>query len=49
MKFSLIDVSLIEVLIYAKIYKENLYREKEPITCLRERMKRKRASRYLSW
>ena len=45
---------LIGVLIYAKIYKENLYREnlykeKEPITCLRERVKRRRASRYLSW
>lgn len=48
-KVPLIRVSLIVVLIILKIYKENLYREKEPITCLRERMKRRRASRYLSW
>ena len=34
---------------FENLYRENLYREKEPITCLRERMKGKRASRYLSW
>ena len=49
-KVPLIEVSLIVVLIILKnLYRENLYREKEPITCLRERMKRRRASRYLSW